>query len=192
MMLVDYHALNRTTAVAAMTRLERELFGRHAWDERTVTEELDAPARTYIFDINPTYDDGRPHYDAAFAAAIPESAVRGFAGYWYDGEDAEIMDIGVGKTHQRQGIAEIMMRHLIEQARAQGARRMLLEVSVENNAAMTLYRKLGFQRIGLRRRYYQPEGIDALVMALDLTPHIIGFATTQPQPSDMAKKEQAQ
>ena len=105
-----------------------------------------------------------------------EPAIRGFAGYWYDGDDAEIMDIGVSKTHQRQGIAVAMMNHLISRARRQGARRMLLEVSVVNDPAIALYHRFGFQRIGLRKRYYQPEGIDAYVMALDLEPRIVGFS----------------
>lgn len=52
---------------------------------------------------------------------------------------------------------------------------MLLEVSVVNDPAIALYHWFGFQRIGLRKRYYQPEGIDAYVMALDLEPRIVGF-----------------
>ncbi|KAB7791013.1 ribosomal protein S18-alanine N-acetyltransferase [Bifidobacterium leontopitheci] len=197
-MLVDYTAMERETAVTAMTRLEQELFGRHAWDRQTVADELAAPARTYIFDV----DDNSIDQSDIDSASISDAAVRGFAGYWYDGEDAEIMDVGVSAAHQRQGIATNLMRHIIEHARAQGARRMLLEVSVENTPAMTLYRNLGFQRIGLRRRYYQPEGIDALVMALDLAPHIVGFTavqstttqstTTQPTTAGTAEKEQNQ
>ena len=53
---------------------------------------------------------------------------------------------------------------------------MLLEVSVVNDPAIALYHRFGFQRIGLRKRYYQPEGIDAYVMALDFEPRIVGFS----------------
>ena len=74
------------------------------------------------------------------------------------------------------GIAVAMMNHLISRARRQRARRMLLEVSVVNDPAIALYHRFGFQRIGLRKRYYQPEGIDAYVMALDLEPRIVGFS----------------
>lgn len=132
----------------------------------SIRQELDAPARVYVFDVDEA--DGRD--------TDREPAIRGFAGYWYDGDDAEIMDIGVSKTHQRQGIAVAMMNHLISRARRQGARRMLLEVSVVNDPAIALYHRFGFQRIGLRKRYYQPEGIDAYVMALDLEPRIVGFS----------------
>lgn len=164
-MLRELDDIGRETAVGAIRALEVELFGNHAWSEASIRQELDAPARVYVFDVDET--DGRD--------TDREPAIRGFAGYWYDGDDAEIMDIGVSKTHQRQGIAVAMMNHLISHARRQGARRMLLEVSVVNDPAIALYHRFGFQRIGLRKRYYQPEGIDAYVMALDLEPRIVGF-----------------
>ncbi|MBW3079832.1 ribosomal protein S18-alanine N-acetyltransferase [Bifidobacterium saguinibicoloris] len=171
-MLVALDDLDRGIAVAAVRALEVELFGNHAWSETSIRQELDAPARTYVFDIEPDImtDEG-----PTVPITVSASAIRGFAGYWYDGDDAEIMDVGVGKTHQRQGIAAGMMTWLIERAHKQGARRMLLEVSVDNEPAIALYKRFGFERIGLRKRYYQPEGIDAYVMALDLEPHIVGF-----------------
>ncbi|MBW3092302.1 ribosomal protein S18-alanine N-acetyltransferase [Bifidobacterium sp. 82T10] len=164
-MLASLDELDRETAVAAVRALEIELFGRHAWSEASIRQELDAPARTYVFDVAADRVD----------ATIRPNDIRGFAGYWYDGDDAEIMDVGVGKAHQRQGIAAAMMTWLIERARSQGARRVLLEVRVDNEPAIALYRRFGFENIGLRKRYYQPEGIDAHVMALDLEPRIVGF-----------------
>ncbi|MBT1160901.1 ribosomal protein S18-alanine N-acetyltransferase [Bifidobacterium sp. SO1] len=164
-MLVSLDELDRETAVAAVRALEVELFGSHAWSETSIRQELDAPARTYVFDVA----------DERKGGTIQPDDVRGFAGYWYDGDDAEIMDVGVGKAHQRQGIAAAMMTWLIGRAGEQGARRILLEVSVVNDPAIALYRRFGFENIGLRKRYYQPEGIDAHVMALDLEPHVVGF-----------------
>ncbi|RSX58181.1 GNAT family N-acetyltransferase [Bifidobacterium samirii] len=177
------------TAVAAMRALEVELFANHAWSEASVRQELSAPGRTYVFDVADAIDvDREPDADSADAAAVTigdPARVRGFAGYWYDGEDAEIMDVGVGRAYQRRGIAAAMMAYLIDRARGQGARRMLLEVSVENAPAIALYERLGFERIGLRRRYYQPEGIDAHVMALDLNPRPVGFRSATAGDNDM-------
>ncbi|NMM94325.1 ribosomal protein S18-alanine N-acetyltransferase [Bifidobacterium oedipodis] len=159
-MIVDLETIDREKAVQAIVAMESELFGRGAWSENMVREELDAPARTYVFDR-----DGN-------------GIIRGYAGYWYDGEDAELMTIGVGAAWQRQGIAAALLNRLVESAREQGAQRMLLEVRVDNEPALHLYRKFGFVRLGLRKRYYQPEGIDAYTMALDLEPHVVGFQRT--------------
>lgn len=180
-MLVPLEDLDRETVIAAVRSLEVELFGRHAWSENAIRQELAAPARTYVFDCE--REQGDPDdYGSDPRVQGPDGCVpgvfRGFAGYWYDGDDAEIMDIGVATKYQRRGLAGGMMTWLIGRAREQGANRMLLEVAVNNEAALALYRRFGFERIGLRKRYYQPEGIDAYVMALDLKPRFVGFAAT--------------
>lgn len=46
---------------------------------------------------------------------------------------------------------------------------MLLEVRVDNIPALALYERFGFARMGLRKRYYQPEGVDAYTMCADLS-----------------------
>lgn len=164
-MIVDINAVDRDVVVSSIARLEAELFGRGAWNENMVREELDAPARTYLLDV---FGDGET------------AVVRGYAGFWYDGEDAELMTIGVGKAYQRQGIAAELLGRLVGKAKRQGASRMLLEVRVDNEPALALYQRFGFERMGLRKRYYQPEGIDAYTMSLDLEPRVVGFMAAQP------------
>lgn len=164
-MIVTADALDRATLVKAMGALERDLFGTGAWSERAIAQELDAPARSYYLDIDDA-DDA--------ADAVPR--IRGYAGYWYDGYDAQIMTIGVARDHQREGIGCALLKRMIADAKAAGAERMLLEVRVDNDAALALYQRVGFERMGLRKRYYQPEGVDAYTMSLELRPHVVGFA----------------
>lgn len=171
-MIVDIRDLDREQVVEAISVLEAELFGRGAWSEASVRQELDAPARTYFADV----DDA--------------SHIRGYAGFWYDGDDAEIMTIGVGKAYQRQGIARSLLSRMIDEAKTQGAARMLLEVRVDNVPALALYKRFGFQRLGLRKRYYQPEGIDAYTMSLDIArPHIVGFQSANATREETAQEE---
>ncbi len=80
---------------------------------------------------------------AADGSAAKQPVVRGYAGFWYDGDDAEIMTIGVGRQFQRRGIAASLMEALIARAREQGAQRMLLEVRVDNIPALALYERFG-------------------------------------------------
>jgi ribosomal-protein-alanine N-acetyltransferase len=136
--------------VPAIARLEGESFGSDAWSEALIRQEINAPARTYAVEIDSS------------------GMLCGYAGYWYDGDDAELMTIAVSKAYQRRGIASALLGYLLSEARHQGARRMLLEVRVDNSPALDLYVGFGFERIGLRKRYYQPEGIDAYTMALDI------------------------
>lgn len=168
-MIVDITAVSRDLAVRSIAQLEGELFGRGAWNANMVREELDAPARTYLLDV---------------LGEVGQAVVRGYAGFWYDGEDAELMTIGVGKAYQRQGIAAALLQALVDEAKRQGASRMLLEVRVDNDPALALYQRFGFERMGLRKRYYQPEGIDAYTMSLDLKPRVVGFAAPQTASAD--------
>ena len=169
-MIVDITAVSRDLAVRSIAQLEGELFGRGAWNANMVREELDAPARTYLLDV---------------LGEAEKAVVRGYAGFWYDGEDAELMTIGVGKAYQRQGIAAALLQALVDEAKRQGASRMLLEVRVDNDPALALYQRFGFERMGLRKRYYQPEGIDAYTMSLDLKPRVVGFAAPQTASADI-------
>ena len=138
-MIVDHSQIPEDTAVGQIAALEKDLFGRGAWSEQSVRQEFHAPARTYLLDIE------------GDAVQTADPVVRGYAGYWYDGDDAEIMTIGVGRPYQRQGIAAALLETLIVSARRQGAKRMLLEVRVDNVPALALYERFGFTRMGLRK-----------------------------------------
>lgn len=161
--------------LGAVARLEHVLFGAGAWSSETLAEEFHAPHRRYVVDVQ---DVQNPQgTDPVRQDADEADGVRGYAGYWFDGDDAELMTIGVAPDHQGKGIATRMLAALINDARnTTHARRMLLEVRTDNEPALAVYHKLGFYRIGLRRRYYQPGNKDAYTMALDLRPRVVGFA----------------
>lgn len=173
-MIVNQSQIPEEAAITQIAALETDLFGRGAWSEESVRQEFHAPARVYLMDI----EDG--------GADSENPVIRGYAGYWYDGDDAEIMTIGVGRPFQRRGIAASLLESLIDSARRRGARRMLLEVRVDNTPALALYERFGFTRMGLRKRYYQPEGIDAYTMSLDLEPRIVGFSAARHPETDTA------
>jgi ribosomal-protein-alanine N-acetyltransferase len=94
-------------------------------------------------------------------------AILGFAGMWLMFDEAHITTIGVKRSMRGRGLGELMLVHLIEQAREMGAKRLTLEVRVSNNVAQELYRKYTFKEEGVRKRYYSDDGEDALIMWSD-------------------------
>lgn len=85
-------------------------------------------------------------------------------------DEAHLLNIGVARSHQGQGLGAGLLKRVIERARADGAMRMLLEVRAANDQAIAFYRSFGFSQIGLRRGYY-PATIgreDALVFVKEL------------------------
>ena len=74
---------------------------------------------------------------------------------------------------QGRGIGSLLLQALVDRAVRCGARSLLLEVRADNVAAIGLYRRHGFEQIAVRRRYYQPGDIDALVMRLRPVPGLV-------------------
>jgi [ribosomal protein S18]-alanine N-acetyltransferase len=74
-----------------------------------------------------------------------------------------IMNICVDPDERRAGIAKALLSELFDRADANRAR-YTLEVRETNQAALELYRGFGFRAAGMRRRYYQDNGEDAVVV----------------------------
>ncbi len=82
-------------------------------------------------------------------------------------EDAELENIAVDLPYRNKGVAKALMDALHEKAKALGAKRCLLEVRVSNLPAISLYEKYGYEKYGVRKRYYE-DGEDAFVMQKQL------------------------
>jgi ribosomal-protein-alanine N-acetyltransferase len=143
-----------TDDLPVLVRLERELFGAGAWSPAMLAEELTGPGRWYVAAVD--------------RAPLGGTTVVGYAGLWFDGDDAQVMTIGVASAHQGRGVGGRLLGALVARARELGAASVLLEVRVDNEPALALYRRSGFVTLGRRRGYYQPENADAWTMRLDL------------------------
>jgi ribosomal-protein-alanine N-acetyltransferase len=74
-----------------------------------------------------------------------------------------IMNVAVDPVLQGKGIGSAMLTHLLAEVDDDRAR-YTLEVRQSNAPAIRLYERYGFRAAGLRRRYYQDNGEDALIM----------------------------
>ena len=73
-----------------------------------------------------------------------------------------VMNVAVDPEHRRRGIGAALLEHLLAEVGDDAA--LTLEVRRTNAQAMRLYERHGFRAAGVRRRYYQDNGEDALVM----------------------------
>jgi [ribosomal protein S18]-alanine N-acetyltransferase len=74
-----------------------------------------------------------------------------------------VMNVAIDPVRRRQGIATKLLDDLFERVGDPEAR-YTLEVRQSNGGAIALYERLGFRGAGIRRRYYQDNGEDALIM----------------------------
>ena len=78
-----------------------------------------------------------------------------------------MMKIAVAPAARRQGIAESLVLALIRALDECGVTSLTLEVRVSNLPARTLYEKLGFAAVGLRKNYYFHPKEDACILRKD-------------------------
>jgi [ribosomal protein S18]-alanine N-acetyltransferase len=80
-------------------------------------------------------------------------------------DELEILNLAVEAGFRRRGIGSQLLEAALEQARAFGTERALLEVRASNAAAIAFYGHHGFALTGRRRRYYSNPCEDALVLS---------------------------
>jgi [ribosomal protein S18]-alanine N-acetyltransferase len=95
--------------------------------------------------------------------------VSGFLGLWLMVDEAHIVTVAVRAAERQQGIGELLLLGAYDLAAAHGIPVLTLEVRVSNLPAQRLYEKYGFERMGVRKRYYTDNGEDALIMTTPST-----------------------
>lgn len=131
----------------ALVALEERCFP-IPWTRRMYMEELRRPAGQRV---QLAARDGDVLAGAALAARIGDS--------WH------VMNVLVEPALRRRGVARLLLRQLLEETARRGAGDgWTLEVRDGNEAAIGLYRELGFVIAGRRPGYYQDSGEDAIVM----------------------------
>jgi ribosomal-protein-alanine acetyltransferase len=139
------------TDLEQIMAIEKACFGNDAWSKANMKSELLAPHTTYVV----AEDDG---------------ALIGYAGLskLASATSADIQTIAVSDSHRGLGIGRALMNSLLEFASKQGAKEVFLEVREDKPTPQNLYNSLGFAEIDRRENYYQPDGVAAIVMRLDL------------------------
>lgn len=80
--------------------------------------------------------------------------IIGFAGLKKIFDQADIMNIVIKKTYRNQGIGTLLLENLILLAKDFNISTLFLEVNEQNKPAIHLYEKLGFEKLGVRKKYY--------------------------------------
>ena len=150
---IVYDRLTRADA-RRCADLEALLFdGDDPWPESAFVRELSSPHIRYV-------------------AARADGHLVSYAGMARLGRvppyEYEIHTVGVDPDYQGRGIGRAMMIELLAAAGPEAT--VYLEVRTDNVAAIGLYTGLGFERVGLRKRYYQASGADAYTMRRQPTP----------------------
>jgi [ribosomal protein S18]-alanine N-acetyltransferase len=136
----------------AIMALEHDLFPDDAWTPEMFASEFAQPASRRVYLV-----------------AEEGGTVIGYAGMMFPGGPAaDVVTLGVAPARWGRGVGGALLCALVDEAERRGCTEVLLEVREDNPRARQLYLRHGFTEIGIRRGYYQPSGVDAVVMRKEL------------------------
>ena len=136
------------TDMPQIMALEQELFPEDAWTPQMFAAEFAQPASRRLYLV-----------------AEEGDTLIGYAGMMFTGgPQSDVVTLAVDPAHWGRGVGTALLLALIGEAGRRGGREVLLEVRQDNPRARQLYLRHGFTEIGIRRGYYQPSGVDAVVM----------------------------
>jgi len=143
----------RDSDLDAIDALEHATFPSDAWSRELIAAELAGAHGHYLVAVDET------------------DAVLGYAGLLAPrgSGQADVQTIAVASTARRRGIGAALLDALLAEAASRDAAEVFLEVRADNPGAEALYLSRGFTRIAVRPAYYQPDGVDAVVMRAVLT-----------------------
>ncbi len=127
--------------------IEEKCYGKHHWSRNSFAGELNNAYAKYITAI-----DKR------------NGKCAGYMGLWRIFDEAHVTNLAVHPDYQGLGIAHFLILSSLESCYADKIKYMTLEVRKSNEKAKHIYEAFGFKSLGLRKKYYQDNNEDALIM----------------------------
>lgn len=153
--------------------LEHELFPDDPWTPEMFADEVAQPPESRLYLIAEAEGGDGGVADSEIVSGRGASGgpvMAGYAGLMFvpGGTQADVLTIAVRPAYWGKGIGSALLGALLQAARDRGCAEVFLEVRADNPRAHGLYQRRGFEDLGIRRGYYQPSGMDAIVMRKDL------------------------
>lgn len=132
--------------IPKLVEVEQQLFGETAWSQTLFVDEI-----------------SRIPSSRWYQGIFESDQVVGYVGLAFNGDDVDVQTIAVVPDMQRSGIGTRLLTLALAEAKRRGVAQVFLEVAVENQSAISFYRKFDFEQISIRPNYYGA-GRNAYVM----------------------------
>ena len=138
-----------------IVKLDRLCLG-GLWTEDGYLREIDS-SNSYLVGLHLSETADSPHQ-------FISRKMIGFACLWSIINEAHITLLAIHPEYRRQSFGQLLLLNLLTDAIARKLEWATLEVNINNLDAISLYQKFGFEVVGTRKRYYQANGEDALIL----------------------------
>lgn len=138
--------------VPAVAAIEKECFS-VPWSEKSFLDSIHREDTVFLV----CADD-----------AQTQPVIAGYIGMYISFDEGEITNVAVSPSYRKRGCGFLLMEAAKKEALAQNAESILLEVRKSNFPAISLYKKMGFEDIGIRKNFYEHPIEDAILMKVGL------------------------
>ena len=94
--------------------------------------------------------------------------VTGYMGLYIIFDEANVTNVAVSPSFRKKGSGEALVAAAKVEAKEAGAESIFLEVRVSNEPAISLYKKQGFEELGIRKKFYEHPVEDAIIMKVGI------------------------
>lgn len=138
----------REKDVDGIMEIEKVSFGTHHWTENSFKSEIQNSTGTYYSLIDTDNAD----------------KLIGYCGFWIIMDESHVTTIAIHKEYRRKHLGELLLQQIIDHSKDHHAKWITLEVRASNIGAQKLYSKYKFTFCGTRKKYYQDNDEDAMIM----------------------------
>lgn len=114
-----------------------------------------------------SFEDSLAREDTVFLVC-EDTEVVGYVGMYLSFEEGEITNVAVTPSYRKRGCGNLLMEAIAKEAKERAAQCIILEVRVSNAPAISLYKKHGFEEIGIRKNFYEHPTEDAIIMKVGI------------------------
>lgn len=93
-----------------------------------------------------------------------DGTLTGYLGVWCIVDEGHILNVAVRPEYRRMQVGTALVTAMLKITERKGIKSHTLEVRKSNEAAISLYKRFGFQEAGIRPHYYEDDGEDAVIM----------------------------
>ena len=126
--------------------IEALCYGKHHWSRESFASELNNSCARYITAIN------------------ADKKCVGYMGVWRIFDEAHVTNLAVHPEYQGKGLAHFLILSSLDMCYRDKIKYVTLEVRKTNARALKIYEGFGFKSLGIRKKYYQDNGEDAIIM----------------------------
>ncbi len=140
--------INKMSAkdVDGVIKIEESAYGDHHWSKDSFLNEIRNDLARY------------------YSLHTSEGELAGYAGCWHILDEAHITTIAIAPEYRKRHYGQALLKQIIDDCYKEKIKYITLEVRVSNTPAINLYSKYGFTSFGTRKKYYQNNNEDALIM----------------------------